>query len=78
MKLLIRKKEEKKSLDHLKAQNEIHQVPKKGLYDSNARGTNGIILSMSEVFKLPKLKKYNIRVQKRERDVVRKRKTLLI
>lgn len=41
-------------------------------------GTNGIILSMSAVFKLPKLKKYNIRVQKRERDVIRKRKTLLI
>lgn len=43
MKLLIRKKRKKKSLDHLKstpylkAPSEIHQVPKKGLYDSNAR-----------------------------------------
>lgn len=37
-------------------------------------GTNGMIQSTSVVFKLPKLKEYNIRVQKGERDVVRKKK----
>lgn len=33
-----------------------------------------MIQSMSAVFKLPKLKEYNVRVQKGERDVVRKKK----
>ena len=37
-------------------------------------GTNGMIQSTSVVVKLPKLKEYNIRVQKGERDVVRKEK----